>query len=52
MMLSGSIALVDRRGAWVDLHAAGGTLVTKELSVVMETWCWAIEEVLAGAMGS
>jgi len=53
-MLSGSMALVDGRGARVDRHVAGGALVTKESSVVVETWCWcwAVEEVVAGAMGS
>ena len=52
-MLSGSIALVDGRGAQVDRRMAGGPLVTKELSVVMvrlaEAWCWADEDV--GAIG-
>jgi len=52
MMLLGSIALVDGRGAQVDLCMVGGTLVMKELSVVVETWHWAIKEVVAGAMGS
>jgi hypothetical protein len=53
-MLLGSMALVDRRGAQVDQRVVGGALVMKESSVVMETWCWcwAVEKVVAGAMGS